>query len=198
MDAQQLASDDDEQSSGYRCSGSPAGVQKCARALVHEQELVPDHAEDYDRICAVGAVWLLHGQHAGIQGRHRACRECATMVAMQLELLFARGERSNAWVDKIKEVGGAELHRDGAARVAQGQWWPWSVGRRADCDDGARVHEVGEAGEEDVEEEAHPGSNGRFRRGAQPPLGHGVGVKLGALPGDDRRKRRVEWKEEEV
>ena len=75
MDAQQLADDDDEQSSGYRCSGSPAGVRKCARVracerrlfvgvacvqpLVHEQELVPGHGEDYDRIRAVGAVRLL-------------------------------------------------------------------------------------------------------------------------------------------
>ena len=37
MNAQQLAGDDDEQSSGYRCSGSPAGVRKCARVRVVEQ-----------------------------------------------------------------------------------------------------------------------------------------------------------------
>ena len=82
MDAQQLAGDDDEQSSGYRCNGSPAGVRKCARvracerrlfvgvacmqALVHEQELVPGHGEDYDRIRTVGAVRLLRGQRARI------------------------------------------------------------------------------------------------------------------------------------
>ena len=84
MNAQQLAGDDDEQSSGYRCSGSSAGGRKCARvracerrllpgvacvqALVHEQELVPGHGEDYNRIRAVGAVRLLHGQRARIVG----------------------------------------------------------------------------------------------------------------------------------
>uniref|UniRef100_A0A453BLV4 Uncharacterized protein n=1 Tax=Aegilops tauschii subsp. strangulata TaxID=200361 RepID=A0A453BLV4_AEGTS len=261
MDAHQLVAANDEQSSGYRCSGSPAGVRKCARvhaterrlfalvscvqALVHEQELVPDHGEDYDRIRAVGVVRLLRGQRAGVvcvreqtgssacggvqehawvqQGRQPACRECATMVAMQPEPPFARGERSNAWVDKIKEVGGAELHRGVAAGVVQGRGWTWSAGRRADRGDGARVREAEEAGEEDVEEEVDPGSNGRLRgqgrrggreccsprkkkdgpswsskRGDRPTLGHGVGVKLGTLPGGGRRKRRVEWREEEV
>ncbi|EMS58221.1 hypothetical protein TRIUR3_25193 [Triticum urartu] len=50
MDAQQLAGDDDEQSSGYKCSGSPAGVQKCARRS-------PEHCErgeDIDRASAMG------------------------------------------------------------------------------------------------------------------------------------------------
>ena len=37
MDAQRLAGDDDEQSSGYKRSGSPAGVRKCARVREVEQ-----------------------------------------------------------------------------------------------------------------------------------------------------------------
>ena len=38
--------------------------------------------------------------------------------------------------------------------------WPWTAGRGPDRGEGARVHE---AGEEDVEEELDPGSNGRLR-----------------------------------
>ena len=100
MNAQQLAGDDDEQSSGYRCSGSSAGVQKCARvracerrllpgvacvqALVHEQELVSDMGKTTTEAARVV---------------FRGCCACSASVLR----VRARTER----VERVRECAGA-------------------------------------------------------------------------------------------
>ncbi|XBI90408.1 hypothetical protein VPH35_028039 [Triticum aestivum] len=201
-----------------RCLAGPSGraaVSAVKRARARTR-LGPGE-QDYrnaGEACGCADVRVLRVSCARVQTEELKARDSARYHGRSRwpELLFVKGGDYNVWDGAGKTGEGAEHHHGGSAGVVQGRGWPWPAGRRADRGDG----------EEDVEEEVDPGLNGRLRgrgrrwrrgrcsprkkkdgpswlsrRGARSFLGHGIGVKLGALPGGDRSKRRVKWREDE-
>ena len=164
MNAQQLAGDEDEQSSGYRCSGSSAGVRKCARVRACERRLLLGWRA-CGHLCTSRSSSPVMEKTTTISMRSVLCGCCASIVCMRehrwssacggvqehpyvgaaraaacMQRLrdhggYAAGasvcsrKRSNAWINKIKAVGGAELHRGGC----------WRRTRSTEIEEGGRM-----------------------------------------------------------